>query len=177
MPVLGARFCGYVPIVICDSNQRDSTQKLYKRESLLGCNSPQMSNRACIFWNEHPVSLNISRCQPIDLALDSYPYNGTTTTCEALWMGVPTISLSGSQIQSRIGASLLTQVGLEHFCVASHSQYIALAQQLYKSPDKLARLRSRLRARVQASSLIDPRKIVDSLQKMLIHKVSSDRET
>ena len=123
-------------------------------------------------FSEHLKSYN-----KIDLALDSYPYNGTTTTCEALWMGVPTISLSGSQIQSRSGASLLTQVGLEHFCVASHSHYTALAQQLYKSPDKLARLRSRLRARVQASSLIDPRKIIDSLQKMLIHKVSSDRET
>jgi predicted O-linked N-acetylglucosamine transferase (SPINDLY family) len=114
-------------------------------------------------FSEHLKSYN-----KIDLALDSYPYNGTTTTCEALWMGVPTISLSGTQIQSRIGASLLTQVGLEHFCVASHSHYTALAQQLYKSPDKLARLRSGLRARVQASSLIDPELLTKSLSTFII---------
>ena len=122
-------------------------------------------------FSEHLKSYN-----QIDLALDSYPYNGTTTTCEALWMGVPTISLSGSRIQSRVGASLLTQVGLEHFCVASHSHYIALAQQLYTHPDKLARLRSRLRTHVQASSLIDPQKILDPLQKILIQKVSNERK-
>lgn len=119
-------------------------------------------------FSEHLESYN-----QIDLALDSYPYNGTTTTCEALWMGVPTISLSGPLIQSRIGASLLTQVGLQHFSVASPAHYAALAQQLYKHPEKLARLRSRLRARVQASSLLDPRQILDPLQKMLIQKVSS----
>jgi predicted O-linked N-acetylglucosamine transferase (SPINDLY family) len=123
-------------------------------------------------FSEHLESYN-----QIDLALDSYPYNGTTTTCEALWMGVPTISLSGSQIQSRIGASLLTQVGLEHFSVTKPSEYIALALQLYKSPEKIARLRSQLRARVQASSLLDPRQILDPLQKMLIQKVSSLPET
>lgn len=122
-------------------------------------------------FSEHLKSYN-----QIDLALDSYPYNGTTTTCEALWMGVPTISLSGSQIQSRVGVSLLTQIGLEHFCVDSHSHYIVLAQQLYKHPDKLALLRSQLRSRVQTSNLVDPRKIIDSIEKMLINKVSSVRE-
>jgi predicted O-linked N-acetylglucosamine transferase (SPINDLY family) len=122
-------------------------------------------------FSEHLKSYN-----QIDLALDSYPYNGTTTTCEALWMGVPTISLCGSQIQSRVGASLLTQVGLQHFSVASPSNYIALAQQLYQSPEKVARLRSQLRARVQVSSLIDTRKILDPLQKMLIQKLSNEPE-
>lgn len=118
-------------------------------------------------------SKHLKSYNQIDLALDSYPYNGTTTTCEALWMGVPTISLCGSQIQSRVGASLLTQVGLQHFSVASPSNYIALAQQLYQSPEKVARLRSQLRARVQISSLIDPKHLTKSFSEFIIKRLNT----
>ena len=61
----------------------------------------------------------------IDIALDTYPYNGTTTTCEALLMGTPVVSLSGNTHASRVGKSLLTAVGMEPFAVESEAEFVA----------------------------------------------------
>lgn len=92
----------------------------------------------------------------VDIALDTFPYNGTTTTCEALWMGVPVIALSGNSHVARVGASLLHQVGLDHFLALSEDEYVEKAVNLAKDVDLLIDLRQAIRNRLKSSSLMDP---------------------
>jgi predicted O-linked N-acetylglucosamine transferase (SPINDLY family) len=90
-----------------------------------------------------------------DIALDPFPYNGTTTTCEALWMGVPVVSLRGTVHAARVGASLLERVGLGELVASDARSYVRIALGLATDRDRLARLRSGLRERVARSPLAD----------------------
>jgi predicted O-linked N-acetylglucosamine transferase (SPINDLY family) len=89
----------------------------------------------------------------VDIALDTYPYNGATTTCEALWMGVPTISLVGNCHACRVGLSILTCVGLDFFATSTPKEYIAKATALAANRQALAKIRASMRARIAASGL------------------------
>ncbi len=91
----------------------------------------------------------------VDIALDPFPYNGTTTTCEALWMGAPVIALAGRTHAGRVGVSLLNSVGLDDLVADSPERYVELAVQLAQQPDRLASLRRELRERMAASPLCD----------------------
>ena len=91
----------------------------------------------------------------VDIALDPFPYNGTTTTCEALWMGVPVITLCGNRHVSRVGTSILTQVGLTELITQTEDEYIARAVQLAGNTAQLSGLRSAMRQFMQKSSLCD----------------------
>jgi protein O-GlcNAc transferase len=91
----------------------------------------------------------------IDIALDSFPYNGTTTTCQSLWMGIPVIALAGSTSVSRSGLALLRLVGLEELCARDEDEYVGIATALARDPARLGGLRSELRARFEASPLRD----------------------
>lgn len=91
----------------------------------------------------------------VDIALDPFPYCGTTTTCEALWMGAPVVTLAGRTHASRVGVSLLSAVGLPELIGATTEDYIHIASDLARDADRLSDLRSGLRARVQASPLRD----------------------
>jgi len=91
----------------------------------------------------------------MDIALDTFPYHGTTTTCEALWMGVPVISLAGSSHVSRVGVSLLSNVGLPELIAATPEEYVHLAVNLAKDPPCLNELHATLRQRMEQSPLMD----------------------
>lgn len=91
----------------------------------------------------------------VDIALDPFPYNGTTTTCEALWMGVPLVTLRGDRHCGRVGASLLTQVGLTDWIADSVDDYAEIAVALAENRSRLHELRRSLRARLLASPLCD----------------------
>ena len=93
----------------------------------------------------------------IDIALDSFPYNGTTTTCEALWMGVPVVTLAGDRHASRVGASILETLDLSDLIADSVDRYIDIAASLAGDPAKREELRATMRARMRASKLCDPR--------------------
>ncbi len=91
----------------------------------------------------------------VDIALDTYPYHGTTTTCEALMMGVPVVSLAGPVHASRVGASLLSRIGHPEWVATSAEEYVSIATTLAGAGDRLARLRSELRWKLTTSALGD----------------------
>lgn len=91
----------------------------------------------------------------IDIALDPFPYNGTTTSCEALWMGVPVVTLQGGHHVARVTASILHRCGLDDLVATSLPTYIEIAARLAAETDRLATLRRNLRARMQTSTLCD----------------------
>ncbi len=91
----------------------------------------------------------------IDIALDTFPYNGTTTTCEALWMGVPVITQIGDRHAGRVGLSLLSTMGLDAWVADSVEHYIDIAKELAININRLADLRAGLRQTMQSSRLCD----------------------
>jgi len=99
---------------------------------------------------------HFSRYGEIDIALDTFPYNGTTTTCEALWMGVPVITMAGNRHSSRVGASILTCVGLSELVAESPEMYVAKSAELAVDSERLLAYRNTMRTRMLASQLCDP---------------------
>ncbi len=91
----------------------------------------------------------------VDISLDTFPYHGTTTTCESLWMGVPTVTLAGVTHVSRVGASLLRQSGMESLITTTPEEFIAKAMALGSELDTLAELRLLMREQLANSSLTD----------------------
>jgi predicted O-linked N-acetylglucosamine transferase (SPINDLY family) len=91
----------------------------------------------------------------VDVALDTFPYHGTTTTCEALWMGVPVVSLAGDRHMSRVGVSLLTAAGHPEFVATTPEEYVLIASQLANDPLKRAALRRDLRDDLRRGPLFD----------------------
>lgn len=98
---------------------------------------------------------HLSAYRQIDIALDPFPYNGTATTCEALWMGVPVVSLAGRAHAGRVGLSLLRAVGLSDLVADDAENYVATAVRLALDRPRVAALRSALRPRMAASELCD----------------------
>jgi protein O-GlcNAc transferase len=99
-----------------------------------------------------------------DIALDTYPYNGTTTTCESLWMGLPVITLSGATHVSRVSRSILSCVGLSELAAESPDDYVHRAVSLAMDHERLRRLRSELRERMHRSALCDASGFVARLE-------------
>lgn len=98
---------------------------------------------------------HLRRYDDVDIALDTFPYHGTTTTCEALWMGVPVITLAGREHVARVGVSLLTNAGLPEFVARTPADYAATAVALASDLNRLGALRAELRGRVEQSPLMD----------------------
>ncbi len=91
----------------------------------------------------------------VDIALDTYPYNGATTTCEALWMGVPVLSLKGRTHTSRMGASILGAAGHPEWVATTDAEYVALAASLAGDSPELANWRRNARNELSRSQLLD----------------------
>jgi len=98
---------------------------------------------------------HLSAYEMLDVALDTFPYHGTTTTCEALWQGVPVVSQVGEVHAARVGLSLLSAIGHPEWTAKSEDEYIAIAAGLGRDPAKLARIRSGLRQEMARSPLCD----------------------
>ncbi|MBN1983396.1 MAG: tetratricopeptide repeat protein [Chitinivibrionales bacterium] len=104
----------------------------------------------------------------VDFALDTFPYNGTTTTCEALLMGVPVITLVGQCHAGRVGYSLLTQVGLTETICYSAQEYVKAGQQLAQDRQQYRSFRHGLRRQLLNSSLCNGKKFYAELEEAFV---------
>lgn len=112
-------------------------------------------SRLTFFGYAGSIATHLALYREIDVALDPLPYNGTTTTCEALWMGVPVVSLAGDRLVARVGASLLSAIGLDRLVAEDEDGYVRVATALLADRGGLAAFRHGLRGQVASSSLRD----------------------
>lgn len=101
------------------------------------------------------IEAHLAMYARVDVALDTFPYNGTTTTCEALWMGVPVVSVAGDAHMSRVGLSLLSAVGHREWVARDVEEYVRIAVQLAGDRPRLTSLRIKLREEMKRSPLLD----------------------
>ncbi|MBX3388222.1 MAG: tetratricopeptide repeat protein [Phycisphaeraceae bacterium] len=111
--------------------------------------------RVSLFPETKSKAEHLQMYSQIDIALDTWPYNGTTTTVEALYMGTPVVGLAGNSHVSRVGVSILNNVGLADLVATDKDAYLERAVALAADADRCAELRARLRSMVLASSLCD----------------------
>jgi predicted O-linked N-acetylglucosamine transferase (SPINDLY family) len=103
-------------------------------------------------------------CDGVDIALDTFPYAGMTTTCDAMWMGVPTVTLAGDSAVSRTGMSLLAAARLPELIARTPGEYVETAVKLADDPEGLASLRQALRDGMKASPLADAGRVARALE-------------
>jgi predicted O-linked N-acetylglucosamine transferase (SPINDLY family) len=130
------------PEILLDWETRFTSAGIAKERLLFMPHKPQIKDHLAVY-NE------------VDIALDSYPYHGTTTTCEALAAGVPVVSLAGSSHVARVGVSLLNAVGLADLVAEQREDYIAIAVKLAADRERLRQLRTSLGVRMKTSVLGD----------------------
>lgn len=122
--------------------------------------SPQsdLIHRVHVVASVPSLADHLAMYRKVHIALDTYPYHGTTTTCEAMWMGVPVITLAGDRHVSRVGATLLHQAGLDDLITTSEQSFVDAAARLATDRARLIALRdpaTGLRARLRAAPLCD----------------------
>jgi protein O-GlcNAc transferase len=108
-----------------------------------------------VFHSFRPRAEYLQLYQQIDVGLDTAPYNGHTTSLDALWMGVPVVSLVGQTVVGRAGVSQLTNLGLTEWIAQTPEQFVRIASELAHDLPRLAELRATLRQRMQRSPLMD----------------------
>ena len=113
---------------------------------------------------KQPIREYFAFLQRIDIALDPIPYNGGTTTCHALWMGVPVVTLAGTAGVQRSGMSLLTNAGLPELVATTQDQYVEIAAELAGDLPRLEALKVNMRERMLASPLMDMPGFVRNLE-------------
>ncbi len=109
---------------------------------------------------------HMSAYREIDIALDPFPYNGTTTTCEALWMGVPVVALQGDSHAARVSTSILNKLGLKHLIATDQINYKKIAITLANDEQKLCELREKMRETMNSSKLTDGKEFTLELEKL-----------
>ncbi len=113
------------------------------------------------------VAEHLALYNQVTIGLDPMPYNGTTTTCEALFMGVPVITLAGDRHSARVGASILTRVGLTDLIAETEDDYVEKAVELALKPDALLQYRDKLRNRILDSDLCNAQQFTIQMERML----------
>jgi protein O-GlcNAc transferase len=142
-----------------------SAQRAAEIIALFGQSGVAPERIECVPYANDP--LYGQQCAGVDIALDNFPYNGVTTTCESLYVGVPVISLYGRNGVSRSGLSLLRTLGLGELAASTPEQYIEIAVALGSDLSRLEQLRASLRARFEQSSLRDEKRFTANFEELL----------
>jgi len=139
-------------------------QRLVEQFAQNGVCIDQLSINSSLPYREY-----LATYSQIDIVLDSFPRTGGTTTAEALWMGVPVVTLAGWGYAGRISASKLTALGLEDLIAHSREEYIDKAASLASDPDRRVALRAKLREIMAESALCDGNGLARALEKAYLH--------
>jgi predicted O-linked N-acetylglucosamine transferase (SPINDLY family) len=116
------------------------------------------------FLDRCPRAKYLKLFHQLDLLLDTFPYNGHTTSLDSFWMGVPVVSLAGKTAVSRAGLSLATNLGLTELVATDAQQFVNIAIGLADDLPRLAKLRATLRQRMQDSPLMDAPRFTRNLE-------------
>ena len=143
-------------------NDATAQQELMARFSVHGINGGRLVVQAAV-----PRAAYLATYQRVDIALDPFPYTGGTTTAEALWMGVPVLTLAGKSFLSRQGMGLLMNAGLPEWIAADPDDYVARAIRHASDLQGLSALRARLRQQVLASPIFDAHRFAEHFEAAL----------
>ena len=117
-----------------------------------------------VFADYAPPAHHLARLRHADLLLDSFPYGAHTTASDALWMGVPVLSITGNAFASRVGASLLAAAGMTDMIAASFDTYERMAIEMGTNPDRLEALKTRLVRARETCALFDTARFTRHLE-------------
>ena len=141
----------------CDATTRNYAMGMFDREGI-------ESERITLLPWEVSTRGHLQTYNLVDIGLDTFPYCGTTTTCEAVWMGVPVITLGGETPASRVGISLLSNIGIPELIARTTDEYIDIAVHLAADVERLQSLRGRLRKMLKDSPLCNAKKFTENLE-------------
>jgi predicted O-linked N-acetylglucosamine transferase (SPINDLY family) len=139
-------------LLIKTRNLSDLTTRQYLEARLVNCG---ITLNKLIFEEISPAPAYLSSYHQVDIALDSFPFNGGLTTCEALWMGIPVVTLVGERHVSRLGLSILSTIGLTELIAHTKEEYVNICIKLANNLNYLQELRAGMRQRLQTSPLMD----------------------
>jgi protein O-GlcNAc transferase len=143
-------------------NSRIRAEEVRAKFSLQGVDGSRV-----LFAGHRPLAEYLRAYNEVDIALDPFPYAGGTTTCDALWMGVPVVTLAADRSVGRGGVSLLTNVGMRDGIAQSVGAYVELAVSLAGDLSRLTEIRRGLRQRMRESPLMDGRRFAADMERAI----------
>lgn len=148
-----------------DAHSPDAQRNILEAFSING-----ITNERVIFPSSHASrTAHLEFYNTIDIALDPVPYNGTTTTCEALWMGVPVLTVVGQAHRQRVSYSILKNIGVDETIAFTEDDFVKIGIRLSNDLDKLTELRKRVASGIRTSILCDPEKFTRQYESALLH--------
>ena len=144
-----------------------------KANLLAAAASQGVEPQRLIFAPAAPLDVHLARHQLADLFLDTLPYNAHATACDALWAGLPVLTLKGTAFAGRVAASLLTAAGLPELIAETAQAYEALALSLARDPARLTALREKLAANRATAPLFDTVRFARNLEKAYAQMLTS----
>jgi predicted O-linked N-acetylglucosamine transferase (SPINDLY family) len=145
--------------LVLHASRGDHRRRLLEQFGAQGIDSDRIT-----FVGKVPLEQYLEIYNQIDIGLDPFPYAGGTTTCDALWMGVPVVSLAGRIAVSRGGLSILSNVGMPELVAHDRDEYLRIAIKLAGDLARLSEVRSNLRDRMRTSPLMDGRRFAADVE-------------
>ena len=152
---LWGRIFAAVPQARLFLQSHQTGRKIYVDEIVARLAAVGISSDRVTVRGPAPRTAYLDAYAEVDVVLDTFPYTGGTTTCEAMWMGVPTVTLAGTSMIGRQGVALLTAANLPEWVAQTEEEYVAKAVRAATDVDSLSKLRSRMREQVKESALFD----------------------
>ncbi|MBI3594059.1 MAG: tetratricopeptide repeat protein [Nitrospirae bacterium] len=141
-------------------NEKSLRDRVYDQFASMGVSA----NRLELLGRDASREEHFRQYRRLDIGLDPFPYNGTTTICESLWMGVPVVTLEGQTHAGRVGVSLMNTLELTELIARSENEYVDICVRLANDLVQLSQLRAGMRSRMKASPLMNEKEFTQYLE-------------